>query len=585
MNDPGREILNSVPKAASRGSGCLTVFASVFLLAGLAAGGLVVVQFYEAVTARGWAPVDATVIAAGLSTSADSDGGTTYRATGRFRYEWNGATYESDRVSFSRGHDNIGRFQRDLYTRLDRHRRSGEPLTVWVDPDSPARAVAHRDPHWGGAGLLGIFAVAFGGVGVLLLAGGRYAKRVAAREAVRAVEHPNEPWRWRDQWQSNTLTSRGRSGAWVITGFAAFWSLLSAPLMVVIPDAVRNDGNHLALIGLLFPLIGVGLIAAAIVAWRRQRRFGDTTLTLATMPLSLGASTAATLDVRSPLPPGTELRVTVSNVRRRKTGSGKNRSTRESVLSQDEQRVALPGGTSASHSVPLTLRVPTEGKESDWHNGDDQILWRVGVAADIPGVDLAATFEIPVIGRAEAPAATAAVDRARDTALDWAATGVVHTVTANGHTFTFPAMRHKGLVLKLALMALAFGGIGSWLWHGGLSSLAAGVLLLLGAVLALAALHSATYRSQLNVGSGRLDFRRGWLWLGAARRLGAADVKALRRDSSLSINDRRYYDIVADLNGGGRLKLANSLAGNRETGALIDHLASLTGLSRDPGSA
>ncbi|MEO0998777.1 MAG: hypothetical protein AAFX58_14770, partial [Pseudomonadota bacterium] len=307
---------------------------------------------------------------------------------------------------------------------------------------------------------------------------------------------------------------------------------------------------------------------------------------LADMPLSLGASVQATLDIRSPLPPATELRVTVSNVRRRKTGSGKNRSTRESVLCQDEQRVALPGGTSASRAVPLTLVIPAQGRESDWQDTDDQILWRVSVEADIPGVDLDARFEIPVVGRSEAAAAAATAGHSGDDRnVDWAATGVVHTVTANGHTFTFPAMRHKGLVMTLTLMALAFGGGGAWLRHLGAAPVVAIVLLVLGAVLALSALHTATYRSQLNVGSGRLDFRRGWLWLGPARRLGAAELQALRRDSSMSMNDRRYYDIVADLNGGGRLKLANSLAGNRETDALIDHLANLAGLTRDPGSA
>ncbi|MEO1093258.1 MAG: DUF3592 domain-containing protein, partial [Pseudomonadota bacterium] len=97
MSRMGQEILNGTAKASSGGGGCLTAFASVFVLAGLIAGGLVSVQLYEAVTARGWAAVDATVIAAGLSRSESSDNGTSYRATGRFRYEWNGETYESDR--------------------------------------------------------------------------------------------------------------------------------------------------------------------------------------------------------------------------------------------------------------------------------------------------------------------------------------------------------------------------------------------------------------------------------------------------------------------------------------------------------
>ncbi|MGE0354646.1 MAG: hypothetical protein AB7Q69_15625, partial [Gemmatimonadales bacterium] len=81
----------------------------------------------------------------------------------------------------------------------------------------------------GDAGLLAIFALAFGGVGFGMLAALLAGRRRLRRYLARREENPGEPWRWREDWASGRITDSNRSGmifAWV---FAGFWNLIALP--------------------------------------------------------------------------------------------------------------------------------------------------------------------------------------------------------------------------------------------------------------------------------------------------------------------------------------------------------------------
>ena len=563
-----------------KGRGCLTVFGAAFFVPGIAVlvyAGWIVTRHFEA---RDWAPVDATVLAADLDVNHDSDGGTTYRVTGRYRYSWNGQTFESDRIAFSKGSDNIGDFHQTTYDLLRRHATSGEPLTVWVDPDAPSQAVAIRALRPGMLALTTIFGVLFAGVGAGIILMGHVGAKIAARESDRQARHPEQPWLWKDEWQSRTLTSSNRRSFYATLGFAAVWNLISAPLLIVLPGEILDKQNYLALIGALFPLVGVVLIAMAVRSWRRLQRFGQSELELDEMPLAPGGRLEATLRSPGDLPAGTTLQVVISGIRKRRTGSGKNRSTRETVFWQDEQQLSLASGTGHGglrQRVRFTL--PPDAKASDWSDPDDQILWRLSAEAENPGVDYSASFELPVFG----PPVSGADARLREEPPpgadrgDWQRTGVIRSTGLDGERFEFPAGRHRMLGIGVAAGALIFGGVGIAIFASG-SPIFGGVFTLIGAVLLLSALHTLTHRSVVTVRGGTIRLRSGWLWLGPEKRIDAGDIAEFDQASSLTVGNKRYYDIVVATTDGQKTKLANSLAGKRDTARLIDEFRSLTGL-------
>ncbi|HTC22795.1 MAG TPA: hypothetical protein VK688_00450, partial [Gemmatimonadales bacterium] len=134
---------------------------------------------------------------------------------------------------------------------------------------------------WKGAGLLGLFALTFGGAGGWVLAAGVMGQRQAASRALAAERHPNEPWLWRPDWAAGSIEDAGRKSQYFLWAFAAFWNLIAWPIGVMVVRATLIEGNRLGLLGLLFPIVGIGLLVAAIRATLRERKFGVSVLELA----------------------------------------------------------------------------------------------------------------------------------------------------------------------------------------------------------------------------------------------------------------------------------------------------------------
>ena len=133
------------------------------------------------------------------------------------------------------------------------------------------RAVLTHD--WAHAGFFAIFALTFGGVGFGGIAAALVGKKkLAEQEALRAA-HADEPWLWRPDWAAGRVDDTTRQTVWFAWGFAALWNLISFPSAVLAVRAAVREGNHAALIALLFPIIGIGLLTWAIRSMLRYRSF------------------------------------------------------------------------------------------------------------------------------------------------------------------------------------------------------------------------------------------------------------------------------------------------------------------------
>ncbi len=252
-------------------------------------------------------------------------------------------------------------------------------------------------------------ALAFGGfgAGAYVLAVNAFKGR--ARESDLQTLHPSEPWMWREDWASGRIRSTGRSAAWFFWGFAILWNLISTPLVIFLPEEITEKGNTAALIGLLFPLVGIGLIVVAIRKTIQHKKFGECVFQMMRTPGVLGGEVTGTILVPRGLASASSIGVQLSSVHRRRVRSGKSTSTEEEMLWQTEQTAvqlapAMDGtvqGASVRFSVPYDLQPTGEVNENS------SILWRLEAKAEIPGVDFAAAFEIPVFRTAaSSPEAT-----------------------------------------------------------------------------------------------------------------------------------------------------------------------------------
>lgn len=182
---------------------------------------------------------------------------------------------------------------------------------------------------------------------------------------------------------------------------AAFWNLVSAPLPFVIYAEVTEKNNLPALLGLLFPLVGIGLIAWAVRRTLEWNRFGPAPLTLDPFPGSIGGHVGGTIEVNLPYDSNAQFSLTLTNLYSYVSGSGKNRSRTERAEWQDTQVAHVSSGAKGSRlsfrfDLPQNLSQSTADQSADSY-----YIWRLNLKADLPGVDIDRDYEIPVYATGE----------------------------------------------------------------------------------------------------------------------------------------------------------------------------------------
>ncbi len=444
----------------------------------------------DALEMRSWHPVEAQLLRGGYETrSGDS---TTFEAFADYRYEFDGRTYTGDRVSLSPGGDNIGDYQRELGSRLADAHASGASVTVWVDPAAPASSILDRTIRWGLVGFKSLFIVVFGGIGFGLLYAVWRAKASGdpANPAFQA-----SPWLANDDWQSASIRSGSKAAMWAAWIFAALWCAISAPLPFIVYEEVLEKDNYLALVALLFPVVGLGLLAWATSKTLEWRRFGATPVVLDPFPGSIGGHVGGTIETRLPYASGQRFVVTLTSLESRVSGSGKNRSRSESAVWQDEQVATARPGTYGTRLM-FRFDVPADLEPADAiRGGDSYNIWRLNVAADLPGTDLDRNFDIPVYPTAERSHGISDTDvadsrRERDARADAAAREAVRiSYDGLGKKLVYPMGQHVGGGLSGLLFGAIFAGAGAWLWLEEGARLMGLVFGLVGGLIALGSLY------------------------------------------------------------------------------------------------
>lgn len=561
----------------SGGSGrVLVVFGLVFLLIGVGFGVFGVgASVLDWARMRGWTPAPAQVLAANLERHR-SDNGSTYRATATYRYQFQGRSYTSHRVGIGTSADNIGDWHQRQHQRLSDALRRHVPVTVWVDPSNPAEAVADRDLRWGLLGFELIFVVVFGGIGGAIVWFGMRLSRPRPTGV--------DPWLANPAWAQNRIRSGARTGMWVAWGFALIWNVLSAPVMFVIPGELAK-GNTLAWFMAMFPVAGAGLLLYAVRRTLQWRRFGPTPLTLTPFPGSLGGQVGGGLDLRLPFRPGLRAHCTLSCLHVYTTGSGKNRSTHERALWQDQQLAHVEPG---SHGTRLSFdfRTPPGLPASEEPSGDYH-KWTLQVDAQLPGVDLARSYIIPVFDTGESKNARETPPPIQAMPVTSLPANIVRIrPAAEGTQFFYPLFRSLSVSIGLLAMGALFTGAGAFLFHmrhdqhmpfffpyafGGV-----GILLL------LSGLYSLGNSLTVNASRRGVGIRRRVFGLSMERFVAREDVEALEStvgwQTTSGGRTRARYRLKLRSIDGRRITVGDSLPGASAAEAVLARMREALGL-------
>ncbi len=263
-----------------------------------------------------------------------------------------------------------------------------------------------------------IFVIAFGGIGVLF--------SIAVIRAPNKNKDPTQnpytdsPWLANDAWQTREIGSNSKAamqGAWF---FAIIWNVVSVWLPWRIYEEVALQQNYLALIGLLFPLVGIGLLVWAARRTLEWRRFGIAPVLLDPFPGSIGGNVGGTIELGYPYDSSAKFIVTLANIYSHVSGSGKNRTTHEAFLWQHSAAAHNEPGSKGTRLI-FRFDVPDGLHPSDAvRDGSKYYLWRLNLKANLPSIDIDRAYEIPVYPTRQGSARIAgrAVDASQQATLN-----------------------------------------------------------------------------------------------------------------------------------------------------------------------
>jgi len=397
---------------------------------------------------------------------------------------------------------------------------------------------------WPTTGFAVIFLLMASGFLSLVIFGYRKSRATSRRvESFRRT-----PWMDRPEWADGRIKAgRGRRVLFM-WAMAVFWNAVSSPLLFIFREEWEK-GNKAILIGLLFPLVGVGLLIAAIRTTLQWRRFGNSELRLKTLPGRVGGVFQARLVVPGMATSIQRFDLRLVCIRRTVSRSGKNRTTREELL-WESQRVAprqVFSFESTGTCVPVYFRVPADQPET--LPGNPAIVWKLEARASLPGIDYEEKFEVPVFDIRPDSIAESAPDpleghqQTLEAGLPPNLPGIRITETLNGVKIHFKAARNPGAIITLAFITAIWTGIFMVLLQSDAPLLFPVVWALFDTILVLGLVTSLFHDLRIEVVDRVMTIQHRLILPTVTRRFGPDDLSEIKAGPGMKSGRTQFYRI------------------------------------------
>ena len=386
--------------------------------------------------------------------------------------------------------------------------------------------------------------------------------------------HPDEPWLWREDWTSRRIQSGSPAGVIIFTVFAIGFGGFGGIFVI---GAVRTE-EEFSLLELLFasifPLIGLAMFIGVLYTAARYFKYGRSTCQLETLPGVIGGWLRATAYSNIQLGPNDHVRIRLSCIRRHVTGSGDNRTTHRDLKWQET--LTLPanafstGAALGSTAIPIAFYIPRDCQATTLENASDRILWQVDLNAEVPGIDLSASYEVPIFVTPDStdtppPEAQEMYRVTQEDVADFAAASKIQiNQAAGGGTEIYaPPRRTLGPALFISLFALIFSAATLFL----LANLQLLMGVIFGAFSALMiwiALDMLFGWTRTTLRSDTIETQHKMLGLGKLHTLPKAAIEDVRISIGMQSGDSAYYRVELTTAGRKKHKIVGGLRDKNE---------------------
>jgi len=446
--------------------------------------------------------------------------------------------------------------------------------------------------QWMNGIFFSIFGLIFGGFGFGLWVGLFYASRAKKRTDAIKAAHPQEPWLWKDQWAGGCIRSSTRSAMITACIFALFWNFISITVCAMVIPAELKKGNHKALFALIFPVIGVGLLIWAARETIRWKKFGESIFKMLSVPGVPGGQLNGAIQTSVKIRPEDGFHLKLRCINRVTTSSGKNSSTTENILWEDEKTMAreLLADDPRRSGIPVFFQIPSDCRESDDSNSNNRILWRLDAGAKVPGVDYFAQFEVPVFRTAGSDSNAAAP--VADPTLAYQAPPEpyklppqsriqVRETAQGGREFVFPALLNPGVAVVVALILAIFSAATWFMATTGKAPIFFPIVFGFADLIILLILINLLFKSsRITADASGLTVATRWLLFRSVKNLAAADVASITTKIGMTSGENVYYDIHVIARAGSDITAASSIKDKKEADWLADQMKGLLKLDK-----
>lgn len=506
-----------------------------------------------------------------------------------YEYRWEGRAY------YGNGKDGVTRFLRQegdedrLRRDLEEAARSGNQLTVWVNPRRPEQS-AVLPPEISLLPLfLGIFVLSHGGAGFGIIGAALASSRMARRRAELASHYPDEPWKWREDWMQGRAEAGDAWWRWLMVWFAVGWGSIAVPV------AASAFGTPEAGAGMRWGAIG-GMVLGLLLGWacwyafRRHRLASAVIVSLPEKGLRRGMDQSLELTDRmvSPLRVGQPPRRWTVRCRERITASSGGES---STRTEDRWNIEAEVTDRDGGRRRIRFAIPSGAPDtSAWFAGEDGVRWELtGKRSGEPEVG---PFQLPVFGRSGSSTEvesfpvteSAGVVQPADLDNALAAEGIL--LRGRG-VFYFPPRRHKLAANTSLILGIIFTMIGFAPWLFPSVPWPVRLFLLLFGLIGLFSLYFGLRQNfgelELQAGPEGLRLRKmlfGWHTVSTWQ---PSEIKRVRVMDACSFNDVPFYSIVLEP-ARGLPKVVTPLFRHRPTAEAMREIIEALAKGRDPGA-
>lgn len=377
--------------------------------------------------------------------------------------------------------------------------------------------------------------------------------------------------------KTEPILSNAKSGLYGIWMFTLFWNAVSLPVLFAgRGELIRHfeGGDWMPLLALLFPLVGIVALALAVGKTFEWRRFGITPLFLDPYPGSIGGQVGGYIRLPEGVPTHSRYDVSLVCVYTYETRSADNKHrSAERMIWQNSQVGNLRRGMSGM-DLRFCFDVPeglprSEKSSSNYHH------WRLHVHAEMEGVDLDRSFDIPVHPTNEQTSLKVTQDHRKNTndRLEQLSELMKVEVLPGLLHLRFPSGRRKLLGAALTFFGLLFGAVGFFLLRQGAVDDGGFMLTFMGLIFALTGLpivslgiYTPCNTLDVQVAKDAIAVRRSFLGIGLYRKRWAiSQIQKLMVKEGARVQSggkhTAYFKVVAVGVNGDNMVLAEGLNG------------------------